>query len=156
MEDWHNFTKESWSSLCIVNTIHVWHNEWAPCIGWEKERKKRGEVKQNQENGNSIQSLWTEEEAEYNKDVNRMLTAANCMMKGPQLSMEEAHIHIRERGMWEGWLGLRVSCGWLLVGGAGTSRWGEKEGANPDTIIEENGNSIQSLWTEEEAEYKQT
>ena len=52
-------------------------------------------MKQNQENGNSIQSLWTEEEAEYNKDVNRMLTAANCMMKGPQLSMEEAYIQTR-------------------------------------------------------------
>ena len=52
-------------------------------------------MEQNQENGNSIQSLWTEEEAEYNKDVNRMWTAANCMMKGPQLSMEEAYIQTR-------------------------------------------------------------
>ena len=39
-----------------------------------------------------IQSLLTEEEAEYKEEVNRMLTAANCMMKRPQPSMEEAHI----------------------------------------------------------------
>ena len=63
--------------------------------------RERGEVK-NADKFKRIGTVYSpcgQRKRSINKDVNRMLMAANCMMKGPQLSMEEAHIHIRERGM---------------------------------------------------------
>ena len=57
-----------------------------------KEREEREVLTKIQENRNSP---CGQRKRSINKDVNRMLTAANCMMKGPQLSMEEAYIQTR-------------------------------------------------------------
>ena len=59
----------------------------------------------------TVYSPCGQRERSIKRQVNRMLTAANCMMKRPQPSMEEVHIQARRGECGTEWLGLRVSCG---------------------------------------------